>query len=247
MSSEGEALVNVVDVEDKINQLINKRQEIKKQKGHCEELNSSIYLLQKYNKKDASIQREIKMIREAAQNTIYHLKDLLNENNEIVERYKREIIEYQQDIGLEKYGDCIKYVCQNNLDEIIHTIEKTRKAAEKVEFEDERHIELRKELVWQVDEAGALIKEKYGLINQLETKVQDLEEEKNRSEARCCKSMQDMDCIKVEMRSLVAKVDMADNHALGEMEKLASEIQMKKFKGILSSKEQKLQKLIVAI
>ena len=51
------------------------------------------------------------------------------------------------------------------MDESSHTIEKLRKAAEKAEFEDERHIELRIELLWQVDVAGAIIKEKYGLIN----------------------------------------------------------------------------------
>ena len=107
------------------------------------------------------------------------------------------------------------------MDESSHTIEKLRKAAEKVEFEDERHVELKMELLWQVDNAGALIKEKDGLY-QLETKVQDLEEEKHRSEARCCKAMQDMECMKVEMRSLVAKVEMAENHDLGEIQNLAS-------------------------
>ena len=81
MPSEGEAFFNVVDVEDKINQLIDKHQEIEKHKRHCEELNSALDLSQKYNKKDASIQREINMIREAAHNTIGHLKDLLNETN----------------------------------------------------------------------------------------------------------------------------------------------------------------------
>ena len=100
------------------------------------------------------------------------------------------------------------------MDESSHTIEKLRKEAEKVEFEDERHIELIVELVWQVDEAGSLIKERDGLINQLETKVQDLEEKKHRSEARCCKTTQDMDCMKVETRSLIAKVEMTENHAL---------------------------------
>ena len=63
-----------MDVEYKINQLIDKHQEIEKHKSHCEELNSAQDLSQKYNKKDASIQLEIKMIREAAQNTIGHLK-----------------------------------------------------------------------------------------------------------------------------------------------------------------------------
>ena len=83
------------------------------------------------------------------------------------------------------------------------------------------------ELLWKVDEAGEIIKQKYGLINQLETKVQNLEEEKHLSEARCCKAMQDMECTKVEMRSLVYKLEMAENHALGEMRKLASERQIK--------------------
>ena len=107
------------------------------------------------------------MIREASQNTIGHLKDLLNEKNKIVERYKRKLIEAQQNIGQEKYGDCIKDGCQTNLDESSHTIEKLRKAAEKVEFEDERHIELRMELVRQVDEAEELIKYTNNLMNKL--------------------------------------------------------------------------------
>ena len=107
------------------------------------------------------------MIREAAQNTIDHLKDLLNKKNKIVERYKRKIIEAQQNIGQGKYGYCIKDGCQTNLDKSSHTIEKLIKAAEKVEFEDERHIKLIMELVQQVDKAVALIKDKDGLMNQL--------------------------------------------------------------------------------
>ena len=63
---------------------------------------------------DASIQREINMIREAAHNTIVHLKDVLNKKKKIVERYKRKLIESQQDIGKEKYEDCIKDCCQIN-------------------------------------------------------------------------------------------------------------------------------------
>ena len=56
-----------------------------------------------------------------------------------------------------------------------------------------------------------------------------------------------MDCMKVKIKSLVAKVEMAENHALGEIQNLASEIHMKEFKGLLASKEQKLQKLFFAI
>ena len=105
MPSEGEAFCNVVDVEDKINQLIDKHQEIEKHKRHCEELNSALDLSQIYNKKYASIQHEINMIREAAYNTIGLLKYILNEKNKIVERYKRKLIKSQQDTGKEKYGD----------------------------------------------------------------------------------------------------------------------------------------------
>ena len=74
------------------------------------------------------------------------------------------------------------------MDEIRHTIEKLIKEDEKVEFEDERHIDLVMELVWQADEAGALIKDEDGLINQLETKVQHLEEENHISEADVAKT-----------------------------------------------------------
>ena len=40
---------------------------------------------------------------------------------------------------------------------------------------------------------------------------------------------------------------MAENHALGEMQKIASEKQINEFKRLLASKEQKLRKLIFAI
>ena len=77
--------------------------------------------------------------------------------------------------------------------------------------------------------------------------MQDFEEEKHRSEAHCCKAMQDMDCMRVDIWSLVAKVEMEENHALMEMQDLDSERQIKEFMGLLASKEQKLQKLIFAI
>ena len=65
------------------------------------------------------------------------------------------------------------------------------------------------------------------MINQLETKVQDLEEKKHRREACCCKAMQDMECMTIEMRTLVAKVEMAENHDIGETQNFASERQIK--------------------
>ena len=40
-------------------------------------------------------------------------------------------------------------------------------------------------------------------------------------------SNENIDCMKVDMRSLVSKLDMVDNHALGEMQNLVSERQIK--------------------
>ena len=63
------------------------------------------------------------MIKEAAKSTIGHLKDILNKKNNISDSNKRKIIESPK-----KYGSrFIKYGCENNLDERIHTIEKMRK------------------------------------------------------------------------------------------------------------------------
>ena len=101
---------------------------------------------------------------------------------------------------------------------------KNWQSAEKIEFEDERHIDLRMELVRQVDKVRSLIKDKYSLINQLKTKVQELEEYKHQKEDLCCKSMQDMDGIKVYMRILVAKFEISENHDTEKMKNLASEI-----------------------
>ena len=67
------------------------KQEIKKYKRHHEELKSALDLFKKY-KTYASIQSEINMIREAAHNTIGHLKDILYKKNKIVERYKKKLI-----------------------------------------------------------------------------------------------------------------------------------------------------------
>ena len=79
------------------------------------------------------------------------------------------------------------------------------------------------ELVRKVDKSGALIKDKDVLINQLKRKAQDLEEEKQRSEADCCKAMQYMESMKVYIKSLDEKVDIKKNHALKENQNLASE------------------------
>ena len=49
--------------------------------------------------------------------------------------------------------------------------------------------------------------------------------------------MQYIECMEVEMRNLVSNVEMEENHALGEMQNLASERQIKEFKGLLASKE----------
>ena len=57
------------------------------------QLNSALDLL--YKSKNDSIPREINMVREAAQNTIGHIKDNPNDKNKIVERYKRELIYVQ--------------------------------------------------------------------------------------------------------------------------------------------------------
>ena len=100
------------------------------------------------------------MIRESAQNNIGHMKDIINENNKIVERHPRILIEPQKITGHGKYWDCTKGGFQNNLDESSNTIEKPIKVSGRVDFEDERHTEPIMELVWQVDEAVGLINEK---------------------------------------------------------------------------------------
>ena len=61
-------------------------------------------------------------------------------------------------MGQGKYGYCIKDGFQTNLDESRNTIEKLRKATENLECKYEHHIEIRMELVRQVDESGSLIK-----------------------------------------------------------------------------------------
>ena len=48
---------------------------------------------------NASIQCIINMIRESAQNTIFHLKDIKNENNKIVYRNNKKLIEALKNMG----------------------------------------------------------------------------------------------------------------------------------------------------
>ena len=48
--------------------------------------------------------------------------------------------------------------------------------------------------------------------------------------------MHDMDCMKVDTRSLVAKFDMAENNSHGEIHDRASERQIKQVKRILALK-----------
>ena len=59
--------------------------------------------------------------------------------------------------------------------------------------------------------------------------------------------MPDKDIIKLDMRSLIAKLNMINNNDIGEMKNLASEIQIKQFKGIIVKKEQNIEMLIFTI
>ena len=54
----------------------------------------------------------------------------------------------------------------------------------------------------------------------METKLHYLEEDNHRGESLCCKSIQDMDCMKVDMRILYSKVWMAEKHALRKIKTL---------------------------
>ena len=99
---------------------------------------------------------------------------------------------------------------------------KLRNAAENLE----RHIELKMGLGRKVDKDRELINDKYGLIDKLETKTKNLEEW-NIGGKLMLQSNENIDCMKVDMRSLVSKLDMVDNHALGEMQNLVSERQIK--------------------
>ena len=73
----------------------------------------------------------------------------------------------QKNMGKWKYRDSKNYSCQTNLDESSHTIEKLRKSAKRVGFEEELHIEIRMELVQQIDKAVELIEDKYCVINKI--------------------------------------------------------------------------------
>ena len=64
--------------------------------------------------KIAPTQREINATGEVAQSIIGHLKYLLNESIKIFERYNKKIIEAQQNVSQEIYGDCIKDDFQYN-------------------------------------------------------------------------------------------------------------------------------------
>ena len=59
--------------------------------------------------------------------------------------------------------------------------------------------------------------------------------------------MEDKDIMRVDMSSLVNKVEMVDNHDMREIKNLASEILIKYLKGILAYKESKVLWLIFAI
>ena len=91
------------------------------------------------------------MIREAAQNTIVHLKDIPNEKNKIFERHKRKLIETQQNMGQDEQKMVSKITRMKAAIPF-----KNLETAKQVEH----HIELKMELVCKVDKAGALIKDK---------------------------------------------------------------------------------------
>ena len=85
------------------------------------------------------------------------------------------------------WADTNKYSSKTNFNESSRIVEKLINAAEKGKLEDETNIELIMKCVWQVDEAESIIKNKDGLFNQLEKKVQGIEEKKHWSESTVAK------------------------------------------------------------
>ncbi|GMH51677.1 hypothetical protein TrST_g11013 [Triparma strigata] len=193
---------------------------------------------------------------EAAHTTITSLKRLIEEKNRIIEKYKRKLADSKELSRRENASDRaeVERLTDKLFSENEDAIGKLRTAVMRLERGGEGSIggfngggDFKGGLVAQVEEAALLIAEKDESIHQLELKLRTAEAARERAEARCGGSLEEMERMKSDMVTLAAQLQESEERVLEAMEDRTAAKKIGELQAQLRSKETKMTNLRQAV
>jgi hypothetical protein len=157
---------------------------------------------------------EQEQLQEAASATIGSLRSLLEEKNRIIDKYREKVERMQQTTHS-------KSRAERRADDLLErmALDESEEARAKrsgsvtrmdsqggTQSEDGAARIHRQQLLTQIEQADSIIAEKSRLVNQLEQKLLAESNQRERAEARCGESIQEMEAMKEDMITLVQQL-----------------------------------------
>ena len=157
---------------------------------------------------------EQEQLQEAASATIGSLRSLLEEKNRIIDKYREKVERMQQTTHS-------KSRAERRADDLLErmALDESEEARAKrsgsmtrmdsqggIQSEDAAVRIHRQQLLTQIEQADSIIAEKSRLVNQLEQKLLAESNQRERAEARCGESIQEMEAMKEDMITLVQQL-----------------------------------------
>lgn len=157
---------------------------------------------------------EQEQLQEAASATIGSLRSLLEEKNRIIDKYREKVERMQQTTHSKsraerRADDLLERMA---LDESEEARAKRSSSVTRMDSQGGMQSEdgaariHRQQLLTQIEQADSIIAEKSRLVNQLEQKLLAESNQRERAEARCGESIQEMEAMKEDMITLVQQL-----------------------------------------
>ena len=199
--------------------------------------------------------REAAKMAEAAHTTISSLKQLIEEKNRVIEKYKRKLKDSKEVSRRATTADRaeVERLTDRLYSENEDAIGKLRNAVRNLERGGDGSIsvggggDFKGGLVAQVEEAALLISEKDEMVHGLELKLRTAEAARERAEARCGGALEEMERMKSDMVTLAAQLQESEERVLEAMEDRSAAKKIGELQAQLRSKETKMGGLRQAV
>jgi chromosome segregation ATPase len=200
--------------------------------------------------------RDAAKMAEAAHTTISSLKQLIEEKNRVIEKYKRKLADSKEITRRAATADRaeVERLTDKLFSENEDAIGKLRTAVSRLERGGEGSIggsnvagDFKGGLIAQVEEAALLISEKDESIHSLELKLRTAEAARERAEARCGGALEEMERMKSDMITLAAQLQESEERVLEAMEDRSAATKIADLQNQLRNKETKMAQLRQAV
>lgn len=158
------------------------------------------------NRQLKQMKEEQTKLQEAASTTISSLKALLEEKNRLIDSYRKKV----EESGGEKR---VRSRADKKADELLQRLNEGERASptkvsRRVDSDDLPAAH--RQLLEQVEQADAILMEKDRIVSQLEQKLAQQMNQRERAEVRCGTSIKEMEAMKGDMVTLAQQLQMAE-------------------------------------